>query len=54
MIGGDTLVGAGLGQCGLLLALAQLQVEQLPVLLNVVQPFWLKVTGKTKSIVMVP
>ena len=48
VIGGDALVGGGLGQRGLLLALAQLQVEELAVLLDVVQPFGFQIAEIAK------
>lgn len=37
-------MAGGLGQCGLLFAITQLQVEKLPILLDVVKPFWFQVT----------
>lgn len=49
MIGGYTLIHL-LGQRSLLFALAQLEVEELAVLLNVVQPFWFQVTERKQRI----
>ena len=46
VIGGHAVAGVGTGQRDVLLILAELQIEELPVLLDVVQPFWLQVAGE--------
>lgn len=53
MIGGSRLSGGDVRECSFFFALTQLQIEELPILLNVIQPLRLKLAMKEKYTIII-